>query len=735
MINESNEDSDDESDWESVYDDDDEYPSMSATTVVPTAHTMPAKLYRLGLFSIILALLLPILQLSPIARMGVRGGTITRATIQAEPEHSLLVSREDSTTNTCKRWSGQTAVVNGTLYMYGFRTTTDAKQQDNTWTNDFLSLDLTKSWQIANPSLTGLPRPSGPPAVSLGQLWSSHESLWLYGGQYSDNPKVAPGPNSIWEYNIRNKEWVEHKDPKTSAGENAEGNGQSVQRAAEGAGFSVSTLGRGWYFGGHLDDFTTEGWSNQVARVYLKSLLEFTFPGHSNNAVEGLKDGKTAGKDGAFRNITEGGLQNSGSFPERADGVLVYVPGFGDEGILLGLTGGDNDTFTQMNVIDVYDIAKSTWYKQSTSGKMPEYRVNPCATVAAAADGSSYNIYMFGGQNLQPAANQTQKDDMWILSVPSFTWIQVEQDQQSVPYARAGHSCHVWDGQMIVVGGYIDPKVSCEAPGIYVFNMSSLSWNDQFTALTGGKALQSYSGQGSTGNPLAQQANQRGFGVDAGIEGSYGYAVPEPVRKVIGGEATGGATLTAPIQTPTQGPLATGKPHTYTVTGPNGAIITEIVSGSGSNGSDGSGTNVAAIVAGVIAGVFFVIAAYFAFCAWVYRKQVKIWKNHAALMTLRHNNEKQGTFTSSSGGKNSSERPPGTLGGSSGGAAAGSFDIIRDNHGEDPSAYGGPAGDWGRRSSEGSVIEDLLSGQEPSFWGARGVLLNPRRSLRVINRD
>jgi hypothetical protein len=39
-----------------------------------------------------------------------------------------------------------------------------------------------------------------------------------------------------------------------------------------------------------------------------------------------------------------------------------------------------------MNVIDVYDIANSTWYKQSTAGKTPKYRVNPCAVVAAAAE-------------------------------------------------------------------------------------------------------------------------------------------------------------------------------------------------------------------------------------------------------------------------------------------------------------------------------------------------------------
>lgn len=41
---------------------------------------------------------------------------------------------------------------------------------------------------------------------------------------------------------------------------------------------------------------------------------------------------------------------------------------------------------TQLNVIDVYDIAGSTWYKQGTSGTTPPFRVNACAVVAAAAE-------------------------------------------------------------------------------------------------------------------------------------------------------------------------------------------------------------------------------------------------------------------------------------------------------------------------------------------------------------
>ncbi|PVH94235.1 kelch repeat protein-like protein [Periconia macrospinosa] len=735
--------------WESASDSDDDFGSIEISHIQQDSSY--TKIYRLGLLTVVFAMLLPVLQIDKIVPVGVRGGVIPREVIEVMNQPQLE-RRDDSQVEVCKRWSGQSTVLNGTLYMYGFRTLTDAKQTDNTWTNDFLSLDLTKSWQIANPSLTGLPRPSGPPAVSLGSLWNSHSSLYLYGGQFSDTPKRSPTSNSLWEYKVKDKEWIEHKDPKSSAGDNADDAGQPVQRASEGAGFSVANLGRGWYFGGHLDDFTTEGWSNQVPRVYLKSLLEFTFPGYSNEAVQDLKNGKKAGNEGVFRNVTEGGLQGTGSFPARADGTLVYIPGFGDQGTLLGLTGGDNDTFATLNLIDVYDIAKSTWYKQSTSGTMPKYRVNPCAVVAAAADGSSYNVYMFGGQNLQPAKEQTQYDDMWILSIPSFTWIEVDQSKQSVPYARAGHSCHIWDGQMIVVGGYVGQELSCEYPGIYVFNTSSLQWSDQFTALSGDKALKPWNGQEKDdGNPLAQQANQRGFDANSGLQGSYGYAVPKAVQSVIGGKETGGATLTAPVQTPTEGPFKTGTARTYTVTGPSGAIVTETVDGGNSTSGGGRGRNVGAIVAGVVAGVFFIIAAYFAFCAWIYRRQVKLWKEHAAMVTARAANEKNDTAvapvgTNASSYKGSSERARRDMLGTRSSNGTGGAAIRTSDERAASSTYTGAAGvaaasgagaadALGRRSSADSSTDDLLQGLEPSFWGPRGVLLNPRRSLRVINRD
>jgi len=44
-----------------------------------------------------------------------------------------LQKRANSPTNVCKRWSHQSAVVNGTLYIYGGRTTTSSSQTSNTW--------------------------------------------------------------------------------------------------------------------------------------------------------------------------------------------------------------------------------------------------------------------------------------------------------------------------------------------------------------------------------------------------------------------------------------------------------------------------------------------------------------------------------------------------------------------------------------------------------------------------
>ena len=273
---------------------------------------------------------------------------------------------------------------------------------------------------------------------------------------------------------------------------------------------------------------------------------------------------------------------------------------------------------------------------------------------------------------------------------------------------------------MIVVGGYVGQNISCDSPGMYVFDTSALKWSNQFKALSGGN---------ERNQQLAQSNN------NAGLSGSYGYQVPLAVQSVIGGRGNGGATITAPAQAATQGPLATGKPITYTVTGANGAVVTETAGSSSSGSSDGSGgrggPNIAAIVAGVVAGCFAVLAGYLGFCAYVYRRQLAMYKHHVAMSQRAAAGgpiEKTGfMFPRASGG--SSDRPTKFSTDQSSGPTASAAGASGSGSGYTSIPVQAP---MGGNSTANSSTDDLMAGQEPSFLG---VMLNPRRSLRVINRD
>ncbi|KAF3920869.1 hypothetical protein ABW21_db0204779 [Orbilia brochopaga] len=555
--------------------------------------------------------------------------------------------QETSSPDVCLRWAHQAAVVDKTLYIYGGRSKTSSLQTENTWNNDFLSLDLSKDFDIASAPIQGLPKPNGPPAVALGYLWNDLTDLYLYGGQYSDTPPAQPDDFQLWKYSVGAKSW---SVPNTSGG--------PIQRAAEGAGVSIPNRQKGYYFGGHLDGYTTKGWSQSIPRLYLTSMVEYDM------------DSST------WHNHTESGA----SFPERADGVLTYIP-WGDDGILLALGGGNNITFSQLNIIDVFDIKNNRWTKQATSGETPKIRVNACAVVFSAPDNSSHNVYMYGGQNLQPAGDQTQYDDIWVLTIPSFTWIQIDTKGQSNPPARAGHTCHAYRGQMLVVGGYTGTELSCDT-GIYVFDASRLEWRTSF---------QGGAGTGGDSTNLLTPTNEQQL-----------YAVPALVVSEVGGGSTGGATVTAPERTPAPDSPLTGmnpdytynpssrKLVTSTISGPSGIYTTVITStptsqadngtGGASDSSDAKsgGTPVGVIVGSTVGGVAFVLGAILLLLFMWYKRRVR---------DLRRSYEEQQ-------------------------ASQGLVD--------------GSGGDDQRLST----AKDLMEGVEPSFFG---MLLQPRRSLRVVN--
>lgn len=336
---------------------------------------------------------------------------------------------------------------------------------------------------------------------------------------------------------------------------------------------------------------------------------------------------------------------------------------------------------------------------------------------------------------------------MYVLSIPAFSWIKVDQSDQTVPSPRAGHSCTMQDGQIILVGGYIGEDIDCDSPGVYVFDATTLKWQDSFKAVDHDSDSNSQSG-------------------NTVLDGSYGYSVPDAVQKVIGGDNQGSATVSTPAAgEATGGPFATGKAPVFTVTqagatatvtnGPHETSTSGDDSpnnGDGDSSSDDDGVNPGLIAAGVIAGTAGALALYLGFCAWLYRRQVSAYRQHLAVANRysgasasfdpaagalfggargrdRHERSVSRASDETFGWVGSDREPrwlsepkwtsdepsPGTGSGSGSGSAPKRSMETRP-----------------RTSASGSAesAEGLLEGQEPSFFS---VVMGPRRALRVVN--
>ena len=128
---------------------------------------------------------------------------------------------------------------------------------------------------------------------------------------------------------------------------------------------------------------------------------------------------------------------------------------------------------------------------------IPNGRTEFCLGVSRAPDDSSFQVTLYGGT----LENETYYDDVWVLSVPSFLWIRVqdtdngELDTNGPSTGRKGHSCAMWeDSQMIVLGGMYATNAATKPQGqnhlsvcdtsyspIRLLDTSTYSWKSQYT--------------------------------------------------------------------------------------------------------------------------------------------------------------------------------------------------------------------------------------------------------------
>lgn len=198
-----------------------------------------------------------------------------------------------------------------------------------------------------------------------------------------------------------------------------------------------------------------------------------------------------------WQNVSSAAYGSSGF---GAFGDAVFAPNYGSQGVIIFLGGytpsqhtftwsADTvDTLQDMSKVIVFDINSQTFFDQPTNGSPPNSRWGFCAVGAEDANGGGFDIFIHGGFAAGQSSTTTQyasgMDDIWVLSLPSFQWIQVSNSSQS---PRALHTCEViGNDQMIVVGG-ADPTSTTEngslggstdpwPSAIGLFDMSLLKW-------------------------------------------------------------------------------------------------------------------------------------------------------------------------------------------------------------------------------------------------------------------
>ena len=89
-----------------------------------------------------------------------------------------------------------------------------------------------------------------------------------------------------------------------------------------------------------------------------------------------------------------------------------------------------------MDEILVYDIETSTWMKQNATGDIPPGRQNTCTALVPAPDLSSYQIYVFSG-----VSYDVRILDMYVLSIPMFSWTKIEMKNYPEQYGIAEMAC------------------------------------------------------------------------------------------------------------------------------------------------------------------------------------------------------------------------------------------------------------------------------------------------------
>ncbi|KAG0644242.1 hypothetical protein HOY80DRAFT_1078051 [Tuber brumale] len=395
------------------------------------------------------------------------------------------------------------------------------------------------------------------PHVKRGALWADQNIIYYWGGELEFESVYMDGA-----FQNRTREWPDPMKYYTYDLNQPRGSGTWKTMSISEAGgsdtlkyppsygeYAYSTEARkGFYHGGALIRWQLKNKDGSNATI------GETFSYHANSMI--------------VFDLTTNMWKNETTIAELSDaqnGVMVYVAGVGEKGILVSF-----------DTVYVYDIAAGIWYRQPTTSKtniFPENRHGVfCAGSVAAADKTSFTIYIYGGHDYEG----NYRKGTWALTMPYFQWLPVGSTGE--PGGRSETTCETVGGQLAMVRGHGNSiNRGDRNGGSYFYDMTNLTWSLKY-------------------NPSE-------------------YRVPKAIYDAIGGNGQGGATLTGPADDKNfgggLGKLFAAAVNRANSSNPGGVSSSSTGSasssstGSASSSSTGRGRSrsTGAIVGGVIGGV------------------------------------------------------------------------------------------------------------------------------------
>ncbi|KAK4177499.1 hypothetical protein QBC36DRAFT_289490 [Triangularia setosa] len=372
------------------------------------------------------------------------------------------------------------AVLNGWVYIDGgefsYKSGDDIIYQ---YSNTLLSIDLSKDWTNDTINIQSTPKTTGVPSLRNGGIWVDERNGVLYtgfAGTESFFGDRAFYPQGLWSFVPDGSGGGDWKNLNDTA------DPSFVDLPRPYKGQTSSGDGQGFFLGGFVGNETGQ-------ETTLSNLNTYDF-------VSSKLTNQT------MSSVSTRGLEQYGG--------MIYVPNFGNRGILISMGGDqdDQDDLASFLRVQIYDPETQKRFEQKTSGHTPQPRKQFCIA-GMSSNNRTYEVLVYAGWAGQYGSSSMPYDSAFVLTLPGFYWVKADYPSQ---FPRHGLSCNAVTGsQVLIIGGidttqqkrqqngqqngrqngYLDDRLDHISvfnttdpfkQGLAIFDMHKMGWSTSYTA-------------------------------------------------------------------------------------------------------------------------------------------------------------------------------------------------------------------------------------------------------------